>query len=237
MQNIRQNILSTRPLNKQIIEDAAEKNIFIDCISFIETEPIANKEVKEKIGKLSTEKITAVFTSMNAVEAVKENLASKPEWRIFSIGQTTKELVADFFGPENIVATANDANTLADVIIEKDAKDIFFFCGDQRRDELPQKLKLKNINLEEVIVYHTIIAAHKISKDYDGILFYSPSAVESFFLVNTINENAVLFAIGYTTSNALKKFIKNKIIIAEQPGKEALVKKMVEYFSIQKQVN
>jgi uroporphyrinogen-III synthase len=86
-------------------------------------------------------------------------------------------------------------------------------------------------------VYHTIIAAHKISKDYDGILFYSPSAVESFFLVNTINENAVLFAIGYTTSNALKKFIKNKIIIAEQPGKEALVKKMVEYFSIQKQVN
>ena len=237
MQKIRLNILSTRPLNKQIIEDAAEQNIFIDCISFIETEPVASKEVKEKIRKLSTEKITAVFTSMNGVEAVKENLGSKPEWRIFSIGQTTKKLIADFFGPENIIATANDANTLADVIIEKDAKDIFFFCGDQRRDELPRKLKSKNINLEEVIVYNTIIAAHKISTDYDGILFYSPSAVESFFLVNTINKNAVLFAIGYTTSDALKELVKNKIIIAEQPGKESLVKKMLEYFSTKKQVN
>ena len=123
MQKIRLNILSTRPLNKQIIKDAAEQNIFIDCISFIETEPIANKEVKEKIGKLSTEKITAVFTSMNAVEAVKENLASKPEWRIFSIGQTTKELVADFFGPNFVAKKAgfmkndrivgiNDSSTL-----------------------------------------------------------------------------------------------------------------------------
>ena len=237
MQKTRLNILSTRPLNKQIIECAAEQNIFIDCISFIDTEPIADKELKEKIKKLSTERITAVFTSMNAVEAVKENLSSKPEWRIFSIGQTTKELIADFFGSENIVAAANDASALADIIIEKNEKEIFFFCGDQRRDELPQKLKLDNINLEEVIVYRTLSTAQKISKDYDGILFYSPSAVESFFLVNSINENVVLFAIGHTTSDALKKLVKNKIIIAEQPGKEALVRKMLEHFSIQKQVN
>ena len=54
MQKNRPNILSTRPLNKQIIDEAAKQNIFIDCISFIETEPVANKEIKEKIQKLST---------------------------------------------------------------------------------------------------------------------------------------------------------------------------------------
>src|SRR5215203_2379464 len=237
MQKTRLNILSTRPLNKQIIDDAVEQNIFIDCISFIETEPVADKKLKEKIQKLSTEKITAVFTSMNAVEAVKENLASKPEWRIFSIGHTTKELIADFFGSENIIGTANDAGRLADAIIEKNEKDIFFFCGDQRRDELPQKLKSKKINLEEVIVYNTIITTQNISKEYDGILFFSPSAVESFFLANSINENVVLFAIGYSTSDAVRELVKNKIIIADQPGKEALVRKMVEHFNIQKQVN
>ena len=118
MQKNRLNILSTRPLNKQIIDGAAKQNIFIDCISFIETVAVVNNDLKEKIKNLSDEKITAVFTSMNAVEAVKGHLSKKPEWRIFSIGHTTKELIDDFFGLENIVATANDANTLADVIIE-----------------------------------------------------------------------------------------------------------------------
>lgn len=237
MQKTRLNILSTRPLHKRIIESAAEQNISIDCISFIETRPLTNKAVKEKIQKLSTEKITAVFTSMNAVDAVKENLTSKPVWRIFSMGQTTKDLIADFFGSENIIATANDAGALADAIIEKNEKNIFFFCGDQRRDELPQKLKSKDINLEEIAVYNTIITAQKISKEYDGILFFSPSAVESFFLANSINGAVVLFAIGNTTSDALRSFVKNKIIIAELPGKEELVKKMVAYFKNQKQVS
>ena len=237
MQKNRLNILSTRPLNKQIIDGAAKQNIFIDCISFIETVPVVNNDLKEKIKKLSEEKITALFTSMNAVEAVKGHLSKKPEWRIFSIGHTTKELIDDFFGSKNIVATANDANTLADVIIETGEKDIFFFCGDQRRDELPGKLRSKNIKLEEVVVYHTIKTTQKISKEYDAVLFYSPSAVESFFSVNDINKNVTLFAIGNTTADTIKEVVKNKIIIAEQPGKEALVKKMMAHFSAEKQVN
>lgn len=237
MQKNSLNILSTRPLNKQIIEEAAEQNIFIDCISFIETVPVVNKDLEEKIKKLSEKKITAVFTSMNAVEAVKDHLPSKPEWRIFSIGQTTKELIDDFFGSENIVAVANDASTLADIIIENGEKDIFFFCGDQRRDELPGKLKSKNIKVEEVVVYNTIKTTQKISKEYDAVLFYSPSAVESFFSVNDINRDVTLFAIGYTTADTIKETVKNNIIIAEHPGKEALVKKMIAYFGTEKQVN
>src|SRR5687767_3039768 len=237
MQKNRLNILSTRPLNKQIIDGAAKQNIFIDCISFIETVAVVNNDLKEKIKNLSDEKITAVFTSMNAVEAVKGHLLLKPEWRIFSMGQTTKELIDDFFGLENIVATANDASTLADIIIENGEKDIFFFCGDQRRDELPAKLKSKNIKLEEVVVYNTIKTTQKISKEYDAVLFYSPSAVESFFSVNNINKGTTLFAIGNTTADAIRVVTKNKIIIAEQPGKEALVKKMMAYFSAEKQIN
>ncbi len=102
---------------------------------------------------------------------------------------------------------------------------------------MPGKLKSKNINIEEVIVYNTTATAQKISKEYEGILFYSPSAVESFFSVNTINEQAILFAIGGTTAGVLKALVKNKIIIPEQPGKEALVKKMLDYFSTTKRVN
>jgi uroporphyrinogen-III synthase len=237
MQKTYQAILSTRPLNNEIIDEAAQQNIFIDCISFIEIEPVTNEELEAKIQKLATEKITVVFTSMNAVKAVKDHISIKPAWDIFSIGQTTKELITDFFGAENIVATANDANSLADTIIERNVQEVFFFCGDQRRDELPGKLKAKNIKVEEIKVYTTIPTAQKLSNYYDGILFFSPSAVESFFSVNSIDDNVVLFAIGNTTADAINERARNKVIIAEQPGKEALVRKMMAYFSKQKQVN
>ena len=237
MQNANLNILSTRPLTNEIVEEATQQNIFIDCISFIETEPVINKDLEERIQKLSKEKITVVFTSMNSVEAVKDHLNTKPAWNIFSIGQTTKELIADFFGVENIAATANDANSLADTIIEKQVKEVIFFCGDQRRDELPGKLKEKNIKVEEIKVYTTKATARKLSKNYNGILFFSPSAVESFFSANSIVNDVILFAIGNTTAEAINQIVKNKVIIAEQPGKEALVKKMMAYFSKQKQVN
>lgn len=237
MQKTNLNILSTRPLETGIIEEAACQNVFIDCISFIETQPVITKELTEKIQQLSHEKINVVFTSMNAVEAVKDHLSLKPSWNIFSIGQTTKELIADFFGTENIVATANDASYLADVIISNEIKEVVFFCGDQRRDELPGKLKAQNIKVEEIKVYTTTATAQKISKKYDGILFFSPSAVGSFFSLNSIDKGVILFAIGNTTADAIKEIVTNKVIIAEQPGKEALVKKMMAYFGKLKQVN
>jgi len=234
MQKNRLNILSTRPLNKEIVEEAAQLNISFDCISFIETHSIKNSALEERIQKLSGKKVTAVFTSMNAVETVKQYLLRKPDWNIFSIGQKTKELIADFFGQDHIVATANEASGLADVIIEKKIKEVVFFCGDQRRDELPGKLKAENIAVEEVVVYSTIATVEKLSKQYDGILFFSPSAVESFFSSNVVDESIPIFAIGNTTAEAIRKKVKNKIIIGGTPGKEALVKKMLIYFSTQK---
>jgi len=66
-------------------------------------------------------------------------------------------------------------------------------------------------------------------------LVFSPSAVDSFFTLNTIDKNTTLFAIGNSTANAIKQQVNNKIIIADTPGKAALVKKMLAYFSTEKQ--
>jgi uroporphyrinogen-III synthase len=237
MQKNKLNILSTRPLNEIIINEAAEQNVLLDCIPFIETEPVNTPELKEKIYGLSEQNITAVFTSMNAVEAVKEYLNLKTGWKIFSIGQTTKELIEDFFGKESIAGTADDAGTLADVIIERNPKEVFFFCGDQRRDELPEMLTANNISVEEIVVYRTLATPEQTLKHYDGILFFSPSAVESFFSANTIDNNSIVFAIGSTTATAVKQRVNNQIVVADKPGKEALVKKMLKYFSKEKKQN
>jgi uroporphyrinogen-III synthase len=235
MQKNKLNILSTRPLSEVIIQQALKQDVSIDCIPFIETEPIKTPQLKEKIQRLSELNILAVFTSMNAVEAVKEYLPSKTSWKIFSIGQTTKELIEDFFGKENIAGTADDAELLADVIIHQHLKEVVFFCGDQRRDELPEKLIANNIIVEEILVYRTIATSQKTVKHYDGILFFSPSAVQSFFSTNTINNSTIVFAIGNTTANVVKKQVNNQIVVADKPGKEELVKKMLEYFSKEKQ--
>ena len=43
---------------------------------------------------------------------------------------------------ENILGTADNAEQLAEKIIKDSIyKKFIFFCGDQRRDELPEKLK------------------------------------------------------------------------------------------------
>ena len=142
-----------------------------------------------------------------------------------------------FFGGESIIATADDANHLADAIIEKGVKEIVFFCGTDRRNELPEKLKAANIKVNEIVVYRTVLTAKNISKHYDGIMFFSPSAVRSFFSANKVSDDAVVFAIGNTTADTVKQFVQNKIIVADRPGKEALVEQMIAYFRKQKQAH
>ncbi len=232
MQQNKINILSTRPLDQSLINKAAEQNIFIDCVSFIETEIINNDSLKENIINFSKTKSTIVFTSMNAVDAVVFYLNNiKPDWKFFCIGHATQALIIKYFGENSIAGKADSASTLADVIInEKNISEIIFFCGDQRREELPEKLLNENINVKEIEVYKTIALSHQIDNDYDAIIFYSPSAVESFFVVNKINNQTILFAIGNTTANEIKKYTDNKIIIAQQPSKKMLAEQAIHFF-------
>jgi uroporphyrinogen-III synthase len=232
MQKNKIHILSTRLIGKALIKKAALQNIIIDEIEFIKTEEISDKGITEKIKFVLNENITAVFTSMNAVDVVGKLVTTKPSWKIFSIGNATKNLIIKYFGMESIADTAENALKLAEKIVErKDIREVTFFCGDQRRDELPETLNCNGIKVHEVIVYTTIEKAQAITRMYDGILFFSPSAVNSFLLKNKIAAGTQLFAIGATTANALQPFTNQHVIIAETPGKENLVNLAIHHFS------
>ncbi|MBS1916196.1 MAG: uroporphyrinogen-III synthase [Bacteroidetes bacterium] len=215
-----------------LLQKAAEKNILIDVVPFIETEPVINEELKRSITSLTNQDLTVVFTSMNAVDAVGKYLNGiKPNWRIFCIGSATKKFVTSFFDEKNISGIADAASTLADLIIDqKNISFVVFFCGDKRRDELPGKLRQHNIEVKEIEVYKTFETAHQIKRSYDAILFYSPSAVNSFFSVNKTDNKTILFAIGKTTASEIKRFGNNKIIIADEPSKELLAEQAINYF-------
>lgn len=227
--NIR--ILSTRPLGESLLEAVQEQGIGVDVISFIETEPIQTIEVQQEIEQALAKTAVVVFTSMNAVEAVAGYMDEKPDWRIYCIGGATQRLVKENFGQGAIAGTASDAAELAELIVEEDSDDeIIFFCGDQRRDELPSVLEANGLALEEIVVYQTIAVPQKVSKTYNGILFFSPSAVDSFFSANKVNGSTLLFAIGHTTARAINKHTAGKVIVSDEPGKEYLVEKMLEIF-------
>ena len=232
MQQNKINILCTRPLEDSLIKEAKQKGIDIIILSFIEAEPIQSIYVQQEIEQALLQSTTVVFTSMNAVDAVVNYKDDhQPDWRIYCIGTTTNKLVQNYFGGETIAGTANSAAELAELIAgESDTDEVVFFCGDQRRDELPDILRSNDIEVNEIMVYQTIAVPHKVEKDYHGILFFSPSAVESFFSNNKVAEQTILFAIGNTTATAIKKYSNNKIIISDEPGKENLVLKMMEYF-------
>jgi uroporphyrinogen-III synthase len=224
-------ILSTRPLAEELLQQAAAKGFHIDCLSFIDTEPITDAGVAEKIRSVAARQATVVFTSMNAVDVVRQHIDQKPAWRIYAIGHTTMQLVEAHLGP--VFGTAEYGGDLADTIIKNGESAVTFFCGDIRRDELPNKLQDAGIALEEVMVYHTIPLPQQLDKTYDGILFFSPSAVHSFFEKNVLPEQTTLFAIGQTTAAALNTYTQNRIYVADSPSKEGLVRDMMDYFSNQ----
>jgi len=238
MQQNKISILSTRPLNDSSVADAEAAGITIDTISFIETEPIRSGEVQQRIKLALQQPATVIFTSMNAVEAVAtEKGKTRPPWTIYCMGNTTSQLVKKYFGEHSICGTANSATELAKLIAAKNQiEEAIFFCGDHRREELPEILRGNHVSVNEIVVYQTIAVPHKVEKIFDGILFFSPSAVESFFGSNKISSITILFAIGNTTANEIKKYTDNRIIIGNTPGKENLVEDMIKYFKLNTEI-
>lgn len=225
-------ILSTRPLAHAIMMQAQDQNINIDIASFIETKNIIDKTIGNKIVELAAKDIAVVFTSMNAAEAVIDCLKAinaEPEWTIYTLGGITNTIITSYFTGIEVFSEANDATEVADIIIENEEDEVVFFCGNKRREELPKLLQANNIKVNEIVVYETLETPVKIEKAYSGILFFSPSAVKSFFSNNSIGDDTVLFAIGKTTARALKQFSMNKLLVGSLPSKEHLAKQAIEY--------
>jgi uroporphyrinogen-III synthase len=130
-----------------------------------------------------------------------------------------------------IAGTAANSKELAELIIaEGRTSSVVFFCGNIRRDELPDMLRSHNISVEEIIVYETVETPAILEEEYDGILFLSPSSVKSFFSNNTLPKHTICFAIGGTTGKALEDVTDNRIIESPVPSMNMLVQTAIFYF-------
>jgi uroporphyrinogen-III synthase len=225
------NILFTRQLEGMLLQKAASKKILIETVNFIITEAVTDATTIEKIVSHSNQKATVIFTSTNAVEAVKAQVAYQVDWDIYCIGGATKDAVIDAFGEAKIKAVAKSAANLGDKIIAaKNVTKLVFFCGDQRLTTLPETLTANGIEVMEVVVYQTILTPQIVERNYNGIAFFSPSAVHSFFSENTTSTNVIMFAIGKTTAATIASYCANQIVTSEWPGSEQMVEAINNYY-------
>lgn len=186
------NILSTKKLLPNQKQELAYANINLIEEDFIET--------NSKNVELSTVNDNLIFTSQNAVQSILnhpnvEKLKSK---NVFSVGIKTKDLLTE--NGFNVIAYTGYAADLAEIISLIYANEKFtFFSGNLRRDVLPNTLTENEIIFNEIEVYETNITSKKIKEKLDGILFFSPSGVESYLKENTIKDETC-FCIGETTA-------------------------------------
>ncbi|MDI9308824.1 MAG: uroporphyrinogen-III synthase [Limnohabitans sp.] len=170
-----------------------------------------------------------IFTSQNAVNAIlaSENSNNLKEKKVFCVGIKTKALLET--NGFTVEAFAGYAEDLAEIISLVYANLSYtFFCGNLRRDVLPEKLKEANITFNEIEVYKTELTPQKITSKFDGILFFSPSGVESYCKENKITDE-MCFCIGNTTAEALQNKTEN-IIIANQPSVENTIIQCINYY-------
>tara|TARA_B110000438_G_scaffold215424_1_gene207770 strand:+ start:391 stop:1071 length:681 start_codon:yes stop_codon:yes gene_type:complete len=168
-----------------------------------------------------------IFTSQNAVKNIlRQAQYDKGDFpgTVYASGkQTAKALQEKGFATKS--AADETALSLAETIVEDGIKSALFFCGNMRRNELPEYLEKKGVQLKEEVVYHTLLEPKMIhAQKGDALFFMSPSAVEAYAMINEFNTEIDYYSIGETTSNALRKKGIQKSYIAAEASLEAMLK-------------
>lgn len=209
-------VLSTKilqPQQKQLLLNSGVSLTQYDAIKIQPVEFLLKEPIVEN----------AIITSKNAAKAIiKENIQIK---NCFCVGEKTAALLEE--NKSKISVTAHNGKELAAKIVKKHREIEFkFFCGNLRREELPLILKENNISFEEIEVYNTELNPKKFQQEFDGIMFFSPSAVESFILENELKDS-IAFCIGTTTASEVRKYT-SKIITATKPSIENVIVQVVK---------
>ena len=209
------NVYSTKALTE------AQQNLFhedikADSSDFIQ---IATNRIKPFI--LKSEIKNVIITSKNAVESIITNIpAEELQFKnIYCVGRRTKRLVEQKIG--KVTHSEKNAKKLAEYLVEYiEGTEVTYFCSDLRLDDLPNILSKNNITINEVEAYSTKFASEKIDENAEGVMFYSPSTVQSYLLENQADK--IAFCIGESTAAEAKKRFKD-VRIAKVPTVESVI--------------
>lgn len=213
--SLQTHVFSTKNLTPDQLQRFKEE-IKVKGEDFIKISP---NRIPKAVFKKEHENV--VITSKNAVESLLTQ-ATKDELKfknIYCVGRKTKRLIERRIGP--VKHQEKSAKKLAEYLVEYiDGTEVTYFCSNLRQDELPNVLRENGLKVNEVEAYTTKHAPAEIDKNIDGIMFFSPSAVESYLLKNTPHK--VAYCIGETTAAEARKHFKD-VRVAKIPTVESTI--------------
>jgi hydroxymethylbilane synthase len=216
-------VYSTKKLS-ELQKETLSEAIGIEDSDFIK---MRFNRIPAKVMKQQHENV--VITSQNGVEAIL-NSFTKDEIKfknIFCVGRRTKKLIENRIG--KVTHVAKNAIKLAEYISkETEIKTVSYFCSDVRLDALPSYLRANGVVVNEVEAYKTMLNPIKIDAAVSGVLFYSPSGIESYLEENATEK--VAFCIGETTAVEARKYF-NKVEVANMPDVESVLELVNTYYS------
>lgn len=204
-------LLSTKKLSfpqQQLVEHSGVGLIHYDILR------IKNREVTAFPEDIPN----VIITSKNAFPALLDRRQQIKN--VYCVGDVTAEqLVFHGFLPQIV---ASDARTLAEKIISGNSHKTFtYFCGEHRRDELPQLFADNNITLNEVIVYESEIVEKSFDRIFAAVLFYSPRGVYAFAKANKHQPQCAI-CIGETTATAAREVFPKVVVANKQTVENVL---------------
>jgi len=213
--SLKTDIFSTKDLTHEQLK-LFKEGIRVKSEDFIKVSPnriplpVLKKEIRN-----------VILTSQNAVEALLTHVSAdelKFE-NIYCVGRKTKRLIERRIGP--VKHQEKNAKKLAEYLVEYlEGLEVTFFCSNLRMDDLPDILSKNNIKVNEVEAYTTKHAPTKVDENIAGVLFYSPSTIESYLLKNTPDK--IAYCIGETTATEARKSFKD-VRVAKMPAVESLI--------------
>jgi len=216
------NIYSTKNLSE------SQRHLFHDKVQVESNDAIKINFNRINRSILKSPITNVVITSKNGVESIlntcpKEELQFK---NIYCVGRRTKRLIEQKIG--SVKHSEKNAKALADYLVEYiEGTEVTYFCSNLRLDDLPNTLTKNNIAVNEVEAYETKYDAKKVNDTIEGVMFYSPSTVESFTKEN--RAKAIAFCIGESTAKTARQYFTD-VRVAKVPTVESVIELVNEHY-------
>jgi uroporphyrinogen-III synthase len=169
-----------------------------------------------------------VFSSQNAVRSFLANpTASAHQHPILCVGEKTKSLLEE--NGQKVIKIAPNMLELVD-FIQKSMKNEHFLhiCGNRKLADFAAGMQKSGISYAEVTAYHTHLVSRVQTPEPQGLLFYSPSGVESYLQTNSIGASWC-FCIGETTATAVRPLTEH-LTVSPKPDADLLVAAAATHF-------
>jgi len=209
-------VLSTKLLSP------SQKNLLLNAdLSLTEYNAIQTKALKIP-ASISEEKYqNVIVTSQTTVEIIKDFKIET----CFCVGEKTALKLKSLGFKVEVIAESGIE--LGKKIIQDYSELSFTFFGSKkRRPELSSALKKANVSLAEVFVYDTIKIPKTFQRDFDAVLCFSPSGVDSFFEGNR-DTRAKIICIGSTTAQQAKLYSES-VFVSTKTSVESVIVKTVK---------